>query len=144
MADSILTSTKKLLGLTEDYTAFDPDITIFINACLGTLNQLGVGPDSGIQITDKTATWDILATPLPMTELCQSYVYLKTRMLFDPPTSRFPIQAMQDQLAEMEWRIHSMVDGAEILPVPEPTRPETEAQKAYETYEEDWWDELEV
>lgn len=134
--ESILTSTKKLVGLAEDYTAFDMDVTIFINACLGTLNQLGVGPDGGIQITDATDTWDLLAASIPLTELCQSYVYLKVRMLFDPPLQRFPIQAMEEQLAEMEWRIHAMVDDAEAIPVVEPTRP---VQPGPDPNEEEWW-----
>lgn len=140
MANSILSDVKKLLGMAVDYTAFDQDVTIFINAALGTLNQLGVGPTDGMQITGVDETWDILAQNVSMTELCQSYVFLKTKMLFDPPTARFPIQAMEEQLTEMEWRIHANVDSTETLPIVEPVRPLTPAEQAYQTYEEEWWD----
>lgn len=139
MADSILASTKKLLGIAEDYAAFDTDVITFINSALGTLHQLNVGPVDGLAITDITTDWDALAESVPVTNLARTYVYLKTRMGFDPPTARFPIQALEEQLKEMEWRIHVMVeasDPAQTIAVVEPIRP---VPAGPDPNEEAWW-----
>lgn len=106
MSDSILTSTKKVLGVDDAYTAFDVDILMHINTVLATLNQLGIGPDAGFMIEDKAATWaDFLGTDLRLNPV-KSYVYLRVRMLFDPPTTSFLINAMNEQVKELEWRLN--------------------------------------
>lgn len=105
MTDSILDSVKKVLNLADDYTAFDQDVIMHINAALSTLNQLGVGPQSGFMIEDKTAVWfDFLEGDLRLNNV-KTYVYLRVRMLFDPPTIGYLVGAMQDQIKELEWRI---------------------------------------
>ena len=104
---SILNSIKKILGIDEAYTAFDPDITIHINSVFATLNQLGIGPTEGFMIEDDEATWDdFLGTDLRLNNV-KSYVYLRVRMLFDPPTTGYLIDAMKEQIKEMEWRINA-------------------------------------
>lgn len=102
---SILTDTKKVLSLSEDYTAFDQDIIIFINSAFSVLNQLGVGPDEGLTISDDSDDWGALGVEEKVTNLVKTYLYLKVRMLFDPPTMSFMIEAMDKQLKEYEWRL---------------------------------------
>lgn len=104
MEQSILTSTKKILGLEFAYTAFDHDILSHINAALSTLHQLGVG-DGLLVIDDEEAVWDDIGATPEQTQLIKTYVYLKVRMLFDPPTTSFALEAAQKQLSEYEWRI---------------------------------------
>lgn len=106
MNDSILTSTKKALGLEEDYEAFDPDIIMHINSVFSTLNQLGIGPGLGFMIEDKEALWDTFLGGDPRLNNVKTYVYLRVRMLFDPPQTGFHTTAMQDQIKELEWRIN--------------------------------------
>jgi hypothetical protein len=106
MEDSILTSTKKALGLDEDYTAFDPDIIMHINSALSTLNQLGIGPGLGFMIEDETALWSTFLGSDPRLNNIKSYVYLYVRALFDPPQTGFGTSAMQEQIKELAWRIN--------------------------------------
>lgn len=106
MEQSILTSTKKILGIHDDYETFDLDIITHINMAFSTLNQLGVGPESPIfTITDNNSVWADVGLSDHMESLVKTYVYLKVRMLFDPPSTSFVIEAMNKQVAELEWRI---------------------------------------
>lgn len=104
MEESILNSTKKILGIAEDYTAFDVDIITHINSTFATLYQLGVGPTDGYFIEDSSNEWSEFTTDLGF-NLVRSYMFLKVRMLFDPPATSFVINAMEKQIAELEWRI---------------------------------------
>lgn len=104
---SILTSIKKLLGITEDYTHFDADIIMHINSALMILTQLGVGPPEGFTISDDLAIWDdFLGEDNRQLELVKSYVYLKVKLLFDPPISSAAIDAIKFQISEYEWRLN--------------------------------------
>ena len=106
MEQSILTSTKKVLGIAEDYTAFDLDIITHINTAFSTLTQLGVGPAAGFAIEDNVAVWtDFYADDLQYNAV-KSYVFLRTRMLFDPPQTSYLITAMEKQIQELEWRLN--------------------------------------
>lgn len=108
--DSILTSVKKQLGIAEDYEHFDPDIIMHINSVFSILNQLGVGPPEGFSISDETSVWtDFIGDSLKL-ELIKTYVYLKIRMIFDPPTSSAVMDAFKQNIAELEWRISVTVD----------------------------------
>lgn len=108
---SILTSTKKLLGIDEEYEAFDQDIIVFINSAFSRLNQLGIGPEEGFVITSKTQTWsEIIESRLDL-ESIKTYVYLKVRLVFDPPQSSFLVDAFKEQIAELEWTINVQVEG---------------------------------
>lgn len=107
MSDSILTSVKKALGLDPDYTPFDVDVVIHINSALSTLNQLGVGPPEGYSITDSSALWsDFLGVYESRLEFVKTYVYLKVRLIFDPPTAGFVLTSIEKQILELEWRIN--------------------------------------
>ncbi len=116
MDQSILTSTKKVLGLDVSYTAFDEDIMMHINSAFGTLNQLGVGLVAGYSIEDDTANWTDYIADGPMLSVIKTYVYLRVRMLFDPPTTSYLLAAMQTQLDELTWRISTMREDADWVP----------------------------
>lgn len=108
--ESILTSIKKLLGIGEDYEHFDADIIIHINSVLMILNQLGVGVE-GFAIKDKTAIWTDFMSDETMIESVKSYVYLKVRLIFDPPQSSAVISAIERTISELEWRINVWVEN---------------------------------
>lgn len=105
METSILKSTKKILGIADDDTAFDLDIITHINAVFGTLTQLGVGPIGGFAIEDATLKWDSFLADKPQQQLVKTYVFLKVRMLFDPPTTSYLLAAAKEQIEQFEWRI---------------------------------------
>lgn len=106
MDESILTSVKKILGLTEDDTSFDLDIKLHINTVFTKLQQIGVGPSGGFAIEDASATWDSFLGADPRLNSAKTYIYLEVRMLFDPPTTSYHINAMQDQIKELQWRLN--------------------------------------
>lgn len=107
--DSILTSIKKLLGIAEEYEHFDIDIIIHINTFLARLNQLGVGA-SNFRIQDKTAIWhDFLGDEEDKFKQAVDYVYIRTKLLFDPPQSGAANEAMKEAMRELEWLL--MVDA---------------------------------
>ena len=112
MADinvSILDSIKKNLGIVPEYTAFDDQIILDINAAFSTLHQLGFGPDEGFEITGIDEFWsDIIEEP--RFNFVKSYVCMKVRVMFDPPTSSYALDALNKQIAEYEWRIKSEIE----------------------------------
>lgn len=104
--NSILTSIKKMLGVDEEYDCFDTDIILHINSVLMILTQLGVGPSEGFIITDKTATWKDFLKDTKKLESVKSYVYLKVKLLFDPPLSSAVMDATNSLIRELEWRLN--------------------------------------
>lgn len=111
MNDSILTSTKKPLGLDASYTAFDEDIIMHINSVFATLNQLGIGPEAGFSIENADPTWTDYLLGNERFNFIKSYMYLRVRLLFDPPTTSFHLTAMKDQQQEFEWRLSVLREG---------------------------------
>ena len=111
MVDSILTSIKKLLGPEEIYEHFDADIIMHINSAFSTLTQLGVGPEEGFVITDKTAIWTDFIQDNKRLEFVKTYIYLKVKLVFDPPLSSSVLDAMNRQINELEWRLNVAVDS---------------------------------
>ena len=104
---SILNSIKKLLGITEEYDHFDVDIIMHINSAFMVLTQLGVGPAGGFTIEDDLSVWsDFLPVNDPKFEAVKTYIYLKVRIVFDPPTSAAVLSAMERQITELEWRLN--------------------------------------
>lgn len=114
--DSILRSTKKVLGLDAAYTPFDPDIITYINGALAILDQLGLNTTDGVYISDDETTWEALGLPANQLNLLRNYVLLKVRMIFDPPTTSFAIEAMKTQISEFEWRLS--VNRENAIPIP--------------------------
>lgn len=111
MYESILTSIKKLLGIPEDYEHYDADIIMHINSVFMILNQLGVGPSNGFSITDKTAIWSNFISDNNNLEAVKSYVYMKVRLLFDPPLSSAVMECMNRMIGELEWRLNSEAES---------------------------------
>lgn len=103
--DSILNSTKKILGISEDYTAFDTDLIIHINSALSILAQLGVGPSTGFAITGADEEWGDFISGDDQYNSIKTYIYLRVRQWFDPPTTSYLIGAYEKQIQELEWRI---------------------------------------
>jgi len=108
--DSILTTIKKLLGITEECEDFDEDIILHINTAIARLRTLGVGPDEGYQITDDTSTWtEYLNGDIRLNDVKQ-YIYIKVKLVFDPPVSTSVITALNDVLKELEFAINITAD----------------------------------
>ncbi len=105
MENSILKSTKKILGIDETYTAFDLDIITHINFSLSILEQLGIGPLDGFLIEDDSAEWADLGLETKVENMVRTYVYLKVRLAFDPPSTSFHLEAMKEQIEEHEHRL---------------------------------------
>lgn len=102
--DSILTSIKKLLGISSDYTHFDTDIIMQINSAFSALTQLGVGPAEGFEIQDANTTWREFIDD-PRLNFAKTYVQIRVRLAFDPPTSSALIESYNRQLDELAWRL---------------------------------------
>lgn len=112
MEQSILKSTKQMLGLANDYTVFDLDILTHINSAFATLNQLGVGPEEGFMIEDATPTWDSLIGTDPRLQSVKSYVLLYVRLIFDTATlTSYQIQAFEKQLEQLAWRLNVQMEN---------------------------------
>lgn len=108
--DSILTTIKKMLGIEADYKAFDIDLIVNINSALMTLNQLGIGPDSGFSITSDVEYWSDLLGSSTNLDGVKTYIYLKVKLIFDPPTNSAVIDAINRTISELEWRLMAQVD----------------------------------
>lgn len=105
--NSILTSIKKQLGIAEDYTHFDMDIIIHINSIFMVLNQMGVGPDEAFTISNSETLWtDFIPADNKNFEAVKSYVFLKVKLIFDPPLSSSVMEAMKSLVSELEWRLN--------------------------------------
>lgn len=108
--ESILTSIKKMLGITEEYEHFDADLILHINSVFMILTQLGVGPDNGFSIGGKHEVWSDFLAEEQQLELVKSYMLLKVKLLFDPPLGSAVIEVINRQISEFEWRLNAAVD----------------------------------
>lgn len=104
--DSILTSIKKLLGITKEYTHFDADIIMHINSVFMDLTQIGVGPEEGFSIEDDTSLWTDFIADTNKFEAIKSYIYLRVKLLFDPPASSAVMESMKRDIDRYEWRLN--------------------------------------
>lgn len=111
--ESILVYVKRLLGIQSDYNHFDPDVIYGINAAFAVLTQLNVGPKEGFSISDDSTKWNEFIQDTARLSLVKEYVCLKTRLLFDPPTSNALLEAYSKTAAEYEWRLYVASDGGE-------------------------------
>lgn len=110
--ESILTSIKKLLGIEENYEHFDADIIMHINSAFMILTQLGVGPSGGFVIYDEDSLWSDFLGDNEQLEAVKTYVYLKVKLLFDPPLSSSVIESINRSISELEWRLNVSVENA--------------------------------
>lgn len=105
MEQSILKSTKKILGIDASYTAFDLDILTHINSAFAALEQIGVGPEDGFAIVDDTSVWTAFIGSDPKKNMVKTYIFLKVKQYFDPPQTSYLVTAQKEQIAEFEWRL---------------------------------------
>lgn len=112
--ESILTSIKKMLGITEEYEHFDADLIMHINSVFMILTQLGVEPEKGFSISGKDEVWTDFIPEEGRLELVKSYMHLKVKLLFDPPLGSAVIEAMNRMISEFEWRLNSEIETEEI------------------------------
>ena len=108
--ESILTTVKKAGGMTEEFTAYDDDVIMHTNTVFMNLRQMGVGPETGFSIKDKTATWSDFTDNIEVLEAVKTFVSLKVKLIFDTPQSSTVMQAIKDTIAECEWRILHAVE----------------------------------
>ena len=107
MIDSILLSIKKMLGIDANDTSFDQELIMHINGALMVMTQLGVGLSEGFSITSEDNTWsELLGTRTDLNAVLTD-VYLRVRLIFDPPTNGFLVTSIDKQIAEYDWRIEA-------------------------------------
>ena len=111
MDNSILTSIKKLLGITAECKDFDPDIIMHINSVFMVLNQLGVGPSEGFRIEDDSTEWDDFIEEEDCLDAVKSYMHLKVKLLFDPPLNSSVMEATKQMINEYEWRLNVQAES---------------------------------
>ena len=112
VTESILNSVKKLLGIEENYVHFDADLMLHINSVLAVLTQLGIGSPKGFSIKGKRERWrDFLGSSSQNVSYVKSYVYLKVKLLFDPPINASVIESMNRQISEFEWRLSTAAES---------------------------------
>lgn len=112
--ESILTSVKKMLGITEEYKHFDDDIIININSVFADLAQMGVGPAKGFAIVDDSETWDEFTDDNLLLNSVKSYMHLRVKLLFDPASvGSSTLASYERQIAQWEWRLHIAAESAE-------------------------------
>lgn len=110
MNDSILITIKKLLGIAADDTSFDVDVIVHINMAINVLLQLGVGPATGFSITGNTETWSDYISDMSKLEMVKTYIYLKVKLVFDPPAQSRVIESYENQIKELDFRLNVQVD----------------------------------
>lgn len=106
MEESILITIKKLLGMTPEYTAYDEDIKVAINSTFNVIHQLGVGPEKPFYISDDTVKWSDFLQDHDTIEMVKSYMFLKVKLIFDPPLNSSVLESYKQMAAEYEWRLH--------------------------------------
>lgn len=105
--ESILITIKQMLGPGAEHEHFDPEIINHINSVLADLTQMGVGPDEGFRIEDETSVWsDFIDTDTTMFDSVKTYIYLRVKLIFDPPTSSAVLNAYQRDIEKWEFRLN--------------------------------------
>lgn len=110
MDDSILLTTKSMLMVPIDCNEFNTDIITYINSAFSVLTQLGVGPVSGFSIADETACWRDFIDDYSRLGMIKSYILLKVKLQFDPPSNASVLNAYKQEIAECEWRLNVAVE----------------------------------
>ena len=118
VSESILNSIKKLLNISKDEHAFDTDIIIHINSVISALLQIGIGPSEGFRVSDESDTWQDYIADEQKIDYIKTYIYLKVKMIFDPPLNSSLMQSFNETIRELEWRLHinyeSTKDGGDL------------------------------
>lgn len=109
-ANSILDTTKQMLGIPPEDTAFDIDVIAGINSVFMSLNQFGVGPEEGFSISDNTAVWEDFLDDLTLFGGLKNYIQLKVKLYFDPPGTSFAVTSIENLISELEERMKLQVE----------------------------------
>jgi hypothetical protein len=109
MTESILNTIKQMLGIAVGDTAFDTDVIVNINSAFMVLNQLGVGTETIFSISDNNTEWVSFLSDPTLYSAVKTYIYLKVKMAFDPPSTSFILSAYSDMIRELEWRLNVQV-----------------------------------
>lgn len=128
LRESILASTKKLLNVADDYTDFDDELIMHINTVFDRLFELGVGPEGGFEIDDREDRWSDFLLGERKPNSVKTYVYLRVRLLWDPPTTGHHVAALEKQIEKLEWNLNVQREEEEwtdphlpeVLPTVEP------------------------
>lgn len=116
---SILKSVKNVLMVPEDYDVFDQQLIMHINGALSSLDQIGVGPEYGLAVEDDSTLWRDLLPDDPRFNMVKNFIYLKVRLIWDPPGTSFLLKAIEDQIAEYTFRINVLREsGSWVSPAP--------------------------
>lgn len=110
LEDSILRTIRSRLGPDSDYDVFNQDILLGINSAISVLTQLGIGPEDGFRITGEDETWSDLIDDSSRLEMVKDYIYLKTKLVFDPPSNSSLVTFYKQECNELEWRLNVAVD----------------------------------
>jgi hypothetical protein len=113
--ESILTTIKLMVGVTEDCKHFDTQIIVHINKALMRLSQLAVGPPKPLRIYDDSTTWDELLLEDEDLEGAKEYIYLEVKKVFDPPTSSFVLESMKNESDKLEWCLNVQAETEEVV-----------------------------
>lgn len=112
--NSILSTIKQLLGVSEDADDFDQELIVFINFAMGILHRLGIGDTNVFSITNASTTWSQFLGTSKELEMAKTYVYMKVKLVFDPPTIGYVLEAYKEIVAETEFRLTNQADIARI------------------------------
>lgn len=104
--DSILVSIKKFIGIPDDYNIFDPDLILLINSEFSTLHQIGVGTSSAFKIEDESSVWSDFSGDKDYIESVKELIGIRVKLIFDPPTSSFLVEALKSKADELIWRLN--------------------------------------
>lgn len=116
--ESILTSIKKMLGITEAYDHFDADIIMHINSVFMTLTQLGVGPTEGFYIEDDSAAWADFIEDVGKLQAVKTYMFMKLKLIFDPGSlGSATLAAYERQIQEFEWRLNVEAESPKTIEI---------------------------
>lgn len=108
--ESILKFVRKAIGPSDAYEHFDPELIVFVNSAFSRLSQLGVGPEEGFAIKDDTAVWsDYIANDKRLEDV-KEYIYLKVKVVFDPPASQAVLSHFNQRIVDLEWQLNAKVD----------------------------------
>lgn len=108
--ESILASIKERLGIAKDDISFDTDVIDSINSAFADLNDIGVGPSDGFAIEDDTVEWTEFVEDVRVLSSVKEFVYLTTRIAFDPPSQTSLLTSMENRLKKLEWRLNVKCD----------------------------------
>lgn len=114
MNDNILASIKKINNIAEDDDSFNQDLILYINSALMTIMQEWHGMDHAFRVEDGTETWDELLGEDTDYEGVKELIGLKVRLIFDPPSNSAVLQAINDQIKDLEWRLYFWKDKERI------------------------------